>query len=132
MANPVAGFVLLVAVPGVTGAALLHPPKSSSALTFGGPEFDGLNPPPPPGTMLWLAKEPPEAHPNAFELVCGDNVGLGIGGLTLAGPEDGVLHASLDPQASVLFQPVEAAADGLVCVCGGRGCGDDRLNTDGF
>ena len=37
---------------GATGAALLHPPKSSSALTFGGPLFTGANPPLVPGTML--------------------------------------------------------------------------------
>ena len=49
VANPVAG---LVPAAGVAGAALLHPPKSSSALTLGGAWLAGANPPPPPGKIL--------------------------------------------------------------------------------
>lgn len=49
---PYAGFAWVVPAPGVTGAALLQPPKSSSALTFGGTLAPVLNPPLPPGTIL--------------------------------------------------------------------------------
>jgi len=54
VANPVAGLALDAAVPapGVTGAALLQPPKSSSVLTFGGPTLAALKPPAPPADIL--------------------------------------------------------------------------------
>jgi hypothetical protein len=37
VAKPLAGFARGALAAGVTGAALLQPPKSSSALTLGGP-----------------------------------------------------------------------------------------------
>jgi len=88
-----------VPCPGVTGAALLHPPKSSSAATFGTVPAV-LNPPPPPGTMLWFASDPPEPQPKAPELVCGGATWL-IGGLVFA-----ELQASFDPHASLLAHPL--------------------------
>ena len=106
MANPVAGLACVLAA-GVTGAALLHPPKSSSALTLGGARFAGANPPVPPGTILWFAR-PPEPQPKSPLAVCG-GAGLAMGGLVCA-----VLHASFDPHASVFPQPLLVA---------GAGCG---------
>lgn len=111
-ANPVAGFGAAVPAPGFTGAALLQPPKSSSALTIGGPLRGVLNPPPPPGTMLWFASEVPEAHPKPFELVCIGSAALATGGLILIGAVSGVLQASFDPHASLLDHPLDAAVEG--------------------
>jgi len=102
-----AGLAGVAPIPGVTGAALLQPPKSSSALTLGA----GLlipNPPslPPPGTILWLAKEfVPAPQPKLPVLACG-GVGLLIAGLAAE------LQASFEPQASVLPHPLMAAGGG--------------------
>lgn len=118
--NPVAGFAGVIPVPGVTGAALLHPPKSSSAVTFGvAPTV--LNPPPPPGTILVFANDPPEPHPPKLpELVC---VGATLDGLVgFAEPQ-----ASFDPQASLFAHPLICA--GGDCGLGG-GAGDERLKTE--
>lgn len=79
-AKPVAGFpeaVLTMPTPGVTGAALLHPPNSSSAATvgFAGVDVATLKPPFPPGIMLWFPNEPLEPQPKSFEVLW-DGAGL--------------------------------------------------------
>jgi hypothetical protein len=120
--NPAAGFGWTVPAPGVTGAALLHPPKSSSAVTFGGAALAVLNPPP-PGTILWFANEvPPDPHPKSPELACA-GAGLLITGLVFAAPQ-----ASFDPHAS-LAHPLIVAAGGAGWDFGG-GAGCERLKTD--
>jgi hypothetical protein len=122
VAKPPAGFARGAAAAGVTGAALLQPPKSSSALTLGGPWLFGLNPPPPPGTILWFASDvPPEPHPKSPLLVC---IGAGLlsGGLVFA-----ELHASFDPQASLLFHPLKTVG---LAFGGGAGAGWDKLKTE--
>lgn len=106
-ANPPAGFeaVVVVPAPGVTGAALLHPPKSSSADTFGGAEMPDENPPPPLGTMFWFAGTlGAEPHPKSLELDCMG--GAAIPGDVTLGADAVEPHASLDPHASLLFQPL--------------------------
>jgi hypothetical protein len=125
-ANP-PGFFETVLEPGVTGAALFHPPKSSSTLTFGGAETAGLNPPRPPGTVLWFVSEPPDPHPKSLALACTGGGCLVTGEVTLAGPLEEELHASFEPQASVLFQPLKA---GDVLVWDGVGCLADRLKME--
>jgi len=57
--NPPAGFPAPepAFAAGVTGAALLQPPKSSSAATFGALAVV-LKLPPVPGTILWVDKPP--------------------------------------------------------------------------
>ena len=72
-ANPLGGFTLElfpVLTPGDTGAALDHPPKSSSADTVGLVESvpTVLNPPLFPGTMLELASCPLEPQPKSLAL----------------------------------------------------------------
>jgi hypothetical protein len=64
--------------------------------------------------MLWFANEPLEAHPKAFVLVCVGATGLLIGELALVGAADAELHASLEPQASVLVQPLKVFVGGCV------------------
>lgn len=114
---------------GVTGAALLHPPKSSSALALGGIVLADVNPPPPLGTMLSLANEPVEAQPNGEDVDWNDAGCLLIGGL-LAGAVDAEPHASLEPQASVLLQALSAEFDCKLCVLDCAGCAGVKLKTD--
>lgn len=79
---------------GAAGGALLQPPNSSSALTFG--VLPAWENPLPPGTMLWLASGGPEPHPKSFAAAC---AGAGLA----------ELQASFVPIASKLLHPLEAA-----------------------
>lgn len=82
-----------------TGAALLQPPKSSSWVTVGC--VDALVP--------VLLPHPPKS--SEIDVVGGalyvdvgeDSVWVGVGA-GLAGSGSGVLHASLEPHASILFK----------------------------
>jgi hypothetical protein len=126
--NPAAGLlcVLLDDAAGAGAGALLHPPKSSSALTFGGSaEPDELKVPPPPGTMLWLAREVPlEPHPKLPDAGCGGAADVVVLGLFAE------LHASFDPQASSLPQPPPIAGIGAGTAGFGGAAGCERLKTD--
>jgi hypothetical protein len=84
-------------VLGVGGAALLQPPNSSSALTFG--VAPAWAKPLPPGTMLWLAKGDPEPQPKSFAGAC---AGAGLA----------ELQASFVPIASKFPQPLVVAGAG--------------------
>jgi hypothetical protein len=118
----------LVAFPPVL---LVQPPNSSSAATFGA----GVNPPDAPGTILWLANEPPPMllpHPPKSLPALGAE-GCGSAGLfgpaAVAGP--GLLHAFPHTSASDVLMEVTGAevgggieaADGLVWVV-------ERLKTE--
>lgn len=79
---------------GAAGGALLQPPNSSSALTFG--VVPAWANPLPPGTILWLASGGPEPHPKSL---AGAGAAAGLA----------ELQASFVPMASKLLHPLEAA-----------------------
>lgn len=115
--NPPAGFdvdvVLLLEGP----VLLAQPPNSSSAVTLGA----GLKPPPAPGTIGVLAKEPPALpvllpHPPKS---LPDGV-TAVGWLGVAAAGSGVAQ-SLLPQTSAPDMPPNAGA-GVLCF-GGDCCG---------
>ena len=112
------GGGLLVA--GVTGAALLQPPKSSSGATFGtGCE---VLPNPLPNVDDWvleLAAVPPQAEKSVDIGIDGfraAEAALGFGAVVVA-EGSGVAHASLEPQASLLFEKLENVLVGAGCAC---------------
>ena len=95
---------------GVTGAALLQPPKSSSGATFGvGCE---VLPKPLPNADDWVFKAAgvlPQAEKSVDIGIDGfraEVLGLGFGAIVVA-EGSGVAHASLEPQASLLFVKLE-------------------------
>lgn len=124
---------------GVTGAALLHPPKSSSGATFG---VDCEVPPKPLSNADDLVFEaagvPPQAEKSVdigIDGFRGTAAGLGLGAVVVV-DGSGVAHASLEPQAS-LFEKLEKAlvAAGCVVVAGfGAVCegaaGAERLKAE--
>lgn len=125
-------------VAGVTGAALLQPPKSSSGATFGtGCE---VLPKPLPNVDDWvleLAGVPPQAEKSVDIGIDGfraAEVGLGFGAVVVA-EGSGVAHASLEPQASLLFEKLENVSVGAGCVadfdmaCEGA-AGAERLKAE--
>ena len=131
---PLAGLAGAIVADGVivaTGAVeLLQPPKSSSALTFGG--LDVPNPPLAPSPPLLFALLPP--HPNSLALVDAV-VAVCVVASGLAAVASDEFHTSFEPQASELAQPepVPAAAVLLFEVCtlvllGAVGV--DRLKTE--
>ena len=110
-------------VAGVTGAALLQPPKSSSGATFGtGCE---VLPKPLPNVDDWvldLAGVPPQAEKSVDIGIDGfraAGAGSGFGAVVVA-EGSGVAHASLEPQASLLFEKLEnvLVGAGRACVVG--------------
>lgn len=108
---------------GEIGAALLQPPKSSSAITFGG----ACEPVPP------LPKPPFDgaAVPHAKSFEIGDD--LNDGASVVVGAGSGVAHASFEPQASLLEIPEKALLavdDGLGADFGCASAGADRLKAD--
>lgn len=111
---------------GERGAALLQPPKSSSAVTLGG----ACEPKPPlPKPPLDEAAVP---HAKSFEEVeiGGD---LNDGASFVVGAGSGVAHASFEPQASLLANPEKALLavdDGLGADFGCEGAGADKLKAD--
>lgn len=125
---------------GVTGAALLQPPKSSSIATFGvGCE---VLPKPLPSTDDWVfeaAGVPPQAEKSVDIGIDGFRAGvtgLGFGAVVVA-EGSGVAHASLEPQASLLFAKLEneLALAGWTDAAGfGAGCegaaGAERLKAE--
>lgn len=109
---------------------LVQPPNSSSAATFGA----AANPPPAPGTMGWLAKEPPEL-PQPKSLA-GAEIGFGSCGLCCLGGSGAEDHALLLPHTSAperLFVPKEPSEpiwlDGAAAAVG-LGWFAERLKTD--
>lgn len=84
----------------VVGAALLHPPKSSSCVIAGAPQ------------------------PELVDCVC---VVVVVGGAGCAGAGDA--HASALPQASMLENPEKVAA-GAAAGAGFGAAGWDRLNAE--
>lgn len=90
---------------GVTGAALLQPPKSSSAATLG-VGWDVL-PKPLPNADDWAfeaADVPPQAEKSVDIGIDGFRAaaaGFGFGAVVVV-EGSGVAHASLEPQASLL------------------------------
>lgn len=111
--NPPAGFLVCVDVfaPGVTGTALLHPPKSSSSLIFGGLLAAKLLTLPRPLFVL-VAELPQPKSVFVADVVGGD--------LTTVESGSGVVHTSLDPQGSI---PVRLESAGAGC-CGLLVCCD--------
>ena len=111
---------------GEIGAALLQPPKSSSAVTFGG----ACEPKPPlPKPPLDEAVVP---HAKSFE---GVEIGgdLNDGASFVVGTGSGVAHASFEPQASLLEIPEKvllAVDDAIGADFGCKGAGADRLKAD--
>lgn len=111
---------------GEIGAALLQPPKSSSAVTFGGACEPKPTLPKPP------LEEGPVPHGKSFEevVIGGD---LNDGAPLVVGAGSGVAHASFEPQASLLENPEKAllaADDAIGADFGCEGAGADRLNAD--
>ena len=118
---------------GVSGAALLHPPKSSSGVTLGACEvlphvlleledslFEEVGVPPHAEKSLDIGMDGP---------VAGATV-LGLGGEVEVG--SGAAHASLEPHASILLRPEEGAATdavGLDAGCAGA-TGAERLKGE--
>ena len=107
-------------VAGVTGAALLQPPKSSSGATFGtGCE---LLPKPLPNVDDWvleLAAVPPQAEKSVdigIDEFRAAEAGLAFGAVVVA-EGSGVAHASLEPQASLLFEILENELMEAGCAC---------------
>jgi len=111
---------------GEIGAALLQPPKSSSAVTLGGAsEPKPLLPKPP-------LEEGAVPHAKSFEEVeiGGD---LNDGAPFVVGAGSGVVHASFEPQASLLENPEKAllaVEDAIGADFGWEGAGADRLKAD--
>ena len=92
---------------GDTGAALLHPPKSSSGATFG-VGFEVL-PKPLPNADDWVFGVPPQAEKSVdmgIDVFWGGAAGLGFGAVVVV-EGSGVAQASLEPQASLLFEKLE-------------------------
>ena len=124
---------------GLTGAALLQPPKSSSGATFA-VGFETL-PNSLPNADDWVF-EAAGVLPQAEKSVdigmdgFGGGAGLGFGALVVA-EGSGVAHASLEPQGSSLFEKLENAllvaawedADGFGAGCEGA-AGAERLKAE--
>ena len=94
---------------GVTGAALLQPPKSSSGATFG--VACEVLPKPLPNAVFEVVGVPPQAEKSVDIGIEGFWVGaagLGFGAVVVV-EGSGVAHASLEPQASLLFEKLENA-----------------------
>ena len=112
------GGGLLVA--GVVGAALLQPPKSSSGATFG----TGCEVLPKPlsnvdDRVSGLAGVPPQAEKSVDIGIDGfraAEAAFGFGAVVVA-EGSGVAHASLEPQASLLFEKLENVLVGAGCAC---------------
>ena len=101
---------------GATGAELLHPPKSSSGVILGGPEFDCPNPLLVEATWLVTGSDPPHAEKSfCIVIAAGFTGALAFGLIVSAGAGSGVDHASLDPQASEL-EKAPKFADGAFWV----------------
>ena len=122
---------------GVAGAALLQPPKSSSGATFG-VDCEVL-PKPPPNAVFEAAGVPPQAEKSVDIGIEGFRTGaagFGIGAVVVV-EGSGVAHASLEPQASLLFEKLEnelvaagcADAAGFGAGCEG-GAGAERLKAE--
>ena len=100
----------------MTGAALLQPPKSSSGATFGaGCE---VLPKPLPNVDDWVLEVtgvPPQAEKSVDIGIDGfraTEAGVGFGAVVVA-EGSGVAHASLEPQASLLFEKLEKLLVGI-------------------
>ena len=111
---------------GVTGAALLQPPKSSSGATFG-VGCEEL-PKPPPNADEWaleVAGVPPQAEKSediGIDAFRAGAAGLGFGAVVVA-EGSGLAHASLEAQASLLLEKLENAVVAAGCADGGFGAG---------
>jgi hypothetical protein len=128
--NPPEGFGAPGA-PAFEGAgapgALLHPPKSSSALILGSA-----------GLEVLAVPQPPKASPPGEVMGAGLEVVVWLGAGAGAGAGSGEPHASLDPQASMLLKAEAVGKGGLEAGAGfGGGCddvvgaaGEDRLNGE--
>lgn len=125
---------------GVTDAALLQPPNSSSGATFGAGCDVLLKPL--PNVDDWVfeaAGVPPQAEKSLDIGIDGfraAGAGLGFGAVVVA-EGSGVAHASLEPQASLLFEKLENAFVGAGCASAagfGMGCegaaGAERLKAE--
>jgi len=118
---------------GASGAALLHPPKSSSGATFGA---CAVLPQPLLEVEIWLDEgvgAPPQAEKSldiGIEGTITGAAGLGLGGAVGVG--SGVAHASLEPQASMLLKPDVVVLAGATGFCAGRegAAGAERLNAE--
>ena len=118
---------------GLTGAALLQPPKSSSGATFGvGCEVL-------PDAVFEAALVPPQAEKSVDIGIEGFRTraaGWGFGAVVVA-EGSGVAHASLEPQASLLLVKLDnvLVAAGCANAAGfGAGCegaaGAERLKAE--
>ena len=123
-----------------TGAALLQPPKSSSGATFGvGCEVLPKSLPDVDDWVFEAAGVPPQAEKSVDIGIDGFRagaIGFGFGAVVVA-EGSGVAHASLDPQASLLFEKLEnalvaagcAEAAGFEAGCDGA-VGAERLKAE--
>lgn len=122
---------------GLTGAALLQPPKSSSGATFGvGCE---VLPNPLPNAVFEAAVVPPQAEKSVDIGIEGFRTGAagwGFGAVVVV-EGSGVAHASLEPQASLLLEKLDngLVAAGCANAAGfGAGCegaaGAERLKAE--
>ena len=85
---------------------LAHPPNSSSAATVG----CGLKPPPEPGTMGVVAKDPPGLpQPKSFDVEAAAGGFAGAGGAAVGAAGSGAAHA-FPPQTSAPEIPGVAKA----------------------
>ena len=123
---------------GLTGAALLHPPNSSSGATFG-VGFEALpnSLPNADGWVFEAAGVLPQAEKSVDTGMDGfRGAGLGFGALVVA-EGSGVAHASLEPHGSSLFEKLENAlvvavwadAAGFGAACEGA-AGAERLKAE--
>lgn len=122
---------------GVTGAALFQPPKSSSGATFGiGCE---ALPKSLPNAVFEAAGVLPQAEKSVdigIEEFWAEAAGLGFGAVVVV-EGSGVAQASLEPQASLLFEKLEnalvpagcAGAAGFGASCEGA-AGAERLKAE--
>ena len=131
--NPPPGFDPEVAFAGGdTGAALFHPPKSSSAVTLGAAGAPNpLFPLPRPG----VDDEAPPQPPKSFALGNGRAGGLADAVLEVTGEGSGFAHASFEPHASAVEKFDKAAGvlftvDEDIGAVVGFGAGAERLKAD--